>query len=288
MPKIFNLSCFTAGVDAMKKRSVFSIFSFAFLLLFLSALSGSIALAQSGLDAHTIALFNFENVSGKKVKNEAGDAKLDGELKGDAKAVFGAGYAGAGLVLDGDGDYMRVNPFGNPAEGSLELWFKVTHAKPSPKSDAPGVLWNLSDIGNEYGEKFSSPSYLGTHTGLAAPNLWFGIWTGKWDVADSGIDAKTLVGVWHHVAGTWGKRGIEIWIDGKLKGTNKNYTGALPEPNYKAWHLGSGSWRADMEGTLDGVRLSKKQRIAEEFLLLLPVQAHGKLTTSWGYIKLKN
>ena len=252
-------------------------------LLAFSPLSSSHA--QLGRDAFTLALFNFDLSSVKVVKNEAGDAKLDGELKGDAKVVAGAGKVGGGLVLDGDGDYMRVGNFGNPPEGTVELWFKVPHVKPSPKSDAPGVVWNLTDMGKEYGQKFSSPAYLGTHTGIAAPNLWFGLWTGKWEVADSEVDAKTLVGDWHHVAGTWGKRGIEIFIDGTLKATNKNYTGALPEPGYAAWHIGSGSWRADMEGVIDGVRLSNKQRTAEALLLTLAVSPKSKLAVSWGQIK---
>lgn len=272
---IFNsYACFFLGLHRL-----------SVLLLVLGPLFSSQAQAQFGRDAATLALFHFDNPSGKVVKNETGDSKLDGELKGEAKIVLGAGKFGGGLVLDGDGDYMRVGNFGNPQEGTVELWFKVPNVKPSQKSDAPGVVWNLTDMGKEYGQKFSSPAYLGTHTGIAPPNLWFGIWTGKWEVADSGVDAKTLVGDWHHVAGSWGKRGIEIFIDGKLKGSNKNYTGALPDPAYTAWHLGSGSWRADMEGVIDGVRLSNKQRPADELLLTLAVAPKNKLAITWSQIK---
>ncbi len=249
---------------------------FVYLLIIICQIS----YAQTGLDANTLALYNFDTPSNKLVVNEVGNDKLNGELFGDAKIMLNAGKYGGGLVLDGDGDYMKVNPFGNPEEGTVELWFKVPHANPSKKSLAPGVLWTLTSACKDYGKSSDSPFILATHTGLAAPNLWFGIWTDKWIVADSGIDPKKLVGEWHHVAGTWGKRGIEIYIDGKLAGTNKDFKDALPDPSYEFWIIGSDSWKADIEGIIDGVRLSNKQRTASELLLSLPVQLKDKLTTT--------
>jgi hypothetical protein len=246
---------------------------------------GNFAYAQLGADDHTLALYNFDTVSGKKVKNETGNAQLDGELFGDAKVVQGEGQYGGGLVLDGEGDYMRVEPFGNPEEGTVELWFKVPDAKPSAKSLAPGVLWTLTSAGKEYGEANDSPFIIATHTGIAHPNLWFGVWTGAWVTADSGVNAESLAGQWRHVAGTWGKRGIEIYIDGELKGTNKDFTDPLPDPAYTAWIIGSDSWKADVKGVIDGVRLSDKQRTAAELLLTLPVQPQGKLAMTWAGLK---
>ena len=55
--------------------------------------------AQFGVDAHTLVFFNFDTPDGKKVKNEALDTKLDGELFGYAKVIQGAGKQGGGLVL---------------------------------------------------------------------------------------------------------------------------------------------------------------------------------------------
>lgn len=241
--------------------------------------------AQTGMDANTLVLFNFDTLSNKTVKNETGDTKLDGELLGDAKVVLGTGKYGGCLVLDGDGDYLRVNPFGNPNEGTVEFWFNVPRAEPSKKSLAPGVLWTLSSACKEYGESSDSPFIIATHTGIANPNLWFGIWTDKWIVADSGMDAKNLTEQWHHVAGTWGPRGVEIYIDGKLAGADKNYKDALPDPTYKAWIIGSDSWKADIEGRIDGVRLSNKQRTATELFLSLSVQSTGKLASTWAQVK---
>ena len=241
--------------------------------------------AQFGVDDHTIAFYNFDTVSGKTVQNEAGDAQLDGELFGDAAVVLGEGQHGGGLVLDGAGDYLRVEPFGNPPEGTVELWFKVPDATPSQKSLAPGVLWTLTSACKEYGEANDSPFIIATHTGIVHPNIWFGIWTDTWLVADSGVDAESLVGQWHHVAGTWGERGIEIYIDGELKGTHKDFKDPLPDPTYTAWIIGSDSWQADVRGVIDGVRLSDTQRTATEFLLNLPVQPQGKLAVTWAGLK---
>lgn len=239
------------------------------------------------MDANTLVLFNFDVPTNKVVRNEAGDPKLNGELFGDAKVVMGAGKFGGGLVVDGDGDYLRVSPFGNPEEGTVEMWFKVPHVKPSQKSLAPGVLWTLTSACKEYGKSFDSPFILCTHTGIAHPNLWFGIWTDRWLVADSKINAEKLVGEWHHVAGTWGKRGIEIYIDGKLAGVNKDFKGPLPDPTYEAWIIGSDSWKADIEGIIDAVRLSNKQRTELELLMSLQVGCSAKVTSLWGQIKSK-
>jgi len=263
-------------------KNLLCIFHFGFILFIIIS---EFCHAQTGMDANTLVLFNFDTPSNKTVVNESGDANLNGELFGNAKIAQGEGKYGGCLILDGDGDYLRVNPFGNPDEGTVEFWFKVPHANPSQKSLAPGVLWTLTSACGEYGESFDSPFILATHTGISSPNLWFGIWTDKWIVADSGIDANDLTGQWHHVAGTWGKRGLEIYIDGKLSGENKDFAGTLPDPAYKAWIIGSDSWKADVEGAIDGVRLSNKQRTKSELLLSLQVQSSGKLASVWGSIK---
>ena len=259
---------------------------FVCFILFLLIFGSRTSYSQMGMDNSTLALYNFNTPSNKIVINEAGNDKLNGELFGDAKITQGPGKMGGGLVLDGEGDYLRVNPFGNPEEGTIELWFKVPHANPSAKSLAPGVLWTITGACKEYGESSDSPFIIATHTGLAPPNLWFGIWTDKWNLADSGTDPKNLAGEWHHVAGTWGKRGLEIFIDGKLAGSNKDFKDPLPDPAYKAWIIGSDSWKADIEGIIDGVRLSNKQRTASELLLSLPVESLGKLATTWASVKL--
>ena len=83
-----------------------------------------------------------------------------------------------------------------------------------------------------------------------------------------------------------GQRGLEIFIDGKLAGSNKDFKDPLPDPAYKAWIIGSDSWQADIEGVIDGVRLSHKQRTASELLLSLPVESLGKLATTWASVKI--
>ncbi len=101
--------------------------------------------------------------------------------------------------------------------------------------------------------------YLGVHR-KSSKNLVFMVLDGsRWNVADSGIPPQDFVGVWRHLMGSWGPRGVEIWVDGVLRGTNP-YTGGLPNPNYATILIGTDSWRYDSHSLIDEVVIYDTQR----------------------------
>ena len=95
---------------------------------------------------------------------------------------------------------------------------------------------------------------------------------------------KDLVGEWHHIAGTWGPRGVEVWIDGELKGTNEAWKLGIPNPAYQTLLIGSNSWHGDINGIMDELRVSDIQRDSL-FLLSIGIEPRSKLTITWGSIK---
>ena len=191
-----------------------------------------------------VALYHFDG--------DADDAtgRHPGELFGDAS--FTEGVYGQALKLDGSGDYVRVgnlhqDPTRDLSQGSIEMWINLESAS---------TKFVLAGCGKEYGRSWDDGFYLGRYD---SKNLVFMIWQGGWRVADSGIPAEDFVGVWRHVMGTWGPRGMEIWVDGILRGTNP-HTCRLPNPNYSTALIGTDSWRWDAHGIIDEVMICDLQR----------------------------
>ncbi len=202
--------------------------------------ASTIATASEEMTDEIVALYYFDG--------DADDAtgRHPGELFGDASFFAEEGYAQA-LKVDGDGDYVRVgnvhqNPTRDLSQGSIEMWIKLESAPTD---------FVLAASGREYGGCFDDGFYLGTHSSYSK-NLVFMIWSGGWKVADSGIAPEDLMGEWRHVMGTWGPRGVEIWVDGILRGTNP-HTGGLTNTNYSTVLIGTDSWKSDAHGLMGGV-----------------------------------
>jgi len=200
------------------------------------------------VDANTVLLYHLDDT----VIDEVGHH--DGSLSGDA--TFATGRFGDGLSLDGSGDYVRAgNVHQNPSrridQGTAELWFKLTAAP---------TYFVLAGSGREYGGSWDDGFFVGRHASYLN-TLAFGVWGGGgWVWADSGVTPESLVGQWHHVAGTWGSRGLEIWLDGQLLGATP-YTGGLPNPAYETMLVGTDSWTWSTPGFIDEVRVSDVQRL---------------------------
>ncbi len=247
--------------------------AFCFSLLAVIALCTTLAYGQ--VDDHTILYYSFSQTVGGKVPDEAGG--YDGELGGDAAVTKNSGGKfGEGLNLDGDGDYIRAGNIGAPEEGTIEAWVKIESFEKHNDGDA------FASMGKEYGGT-GDVMLFGVHQKFNL-NIQFGMYSGGWKWADSGVPVEDLVGEWHHMAGTWGPRGLEIWIDGELKGTNEAYTLGIPDPAYQTMLIGANSWHGDIHGIMDELRVSDIQRNSE-FLLSLGVESKGKLVITWGNIK---
>ena len=234
------------------------------------------------IDKDTIAYYSFNQLEGGKVVDESGNND-PAELFGDA-SLTGAndGISGKAMEVDGDGDYIRLGNIGAPDEGTIEVWIKYRNFQ--AHADGDGIV----GIGNEYGGT-GDVGLMGGHQGQGASKIIFGFYQGgwKWAVADTEVEAN-LLNEWHHVAGTWGKNGIELWIDGEKKAEFKDYKAGIPKVDYATMLVGSNSWRGDLNALIDEFRLSKTQRGPDTFLYpekAFPVQPKDKSTTTWGRIK---
>jgi hypothetical protein len=146
-------------------------------------------------------------------------------------------------------DNVHQSPSQSTGNGTVEAWIYL--------SSAPSYFVALGS-GTEYGSTWDDGWLLGRHGGYS-DKLVFGIWSGGWNFADSGIAPESLVGGWHHLAGTWGSQGVEIWIDGVLKGQN-SFTAGLQNASYATALIGADSWTWCTPGLIDEVRISSVQR----------------------------
>ncbi|OPY90227.1 MAG: hypothetical protein A4E72_00760 [Syntrophus sp. PtaU1.Bin208] len=228
------------------------VFFFAATVLLMSAPNGNALLTVPyTVDANTVALYHLDSAPGGVTPDSVGNH--DGVLNGNAQ-ITSSGKFGGGLLLDGNGDYVRLgnvhqNPVRDYTQGSVEAWVNLSSTK---------SYMVVLGSGTEYGNNWDDGWFLGRHSGYS-DKLVFMIWNGGWNVADSGITLESLVGGWHHLAGTWGAKGIEVWVDGVLKGTNPTAV-APSNPNYSTALIGTDSWTWATPGTLDEVRISDIQR----------------------------
>lgn len=73
---------------------------------------------------------------------------------------------------------------------------------------------------------------------------------------------------WTHVAATCGPKGMQLFMDGVLKGT-VNYTGCFDQlPSHANYYIGRSNWAVDgyLKGAVAGVRISNKQRYNGSFV----------------------
>jgi len=141
------------------------------------------------------------------------------------EATIGAGGKfGNALILNGHtgsdwGTYMdMVSPPIYPT-GTLEAWVKL---------DTMPTLGAIMNGGGVYKSAFNNTRLqLSVYQSGGNNYLRFGLWipsTGDWAWAQYMITPTFLTSEWHHIAATWGPRGLELWIDGILRATNP-YTG---------------------------------------------------------------
>lgn len=206
-------------------------------------------IAPSGeysVDAYTRALYHLNFSAFGGVLEEVSQTYKN--LIGLGKIVPN-GRFGAALSLDG---YSRVE-LGDPgalSQGTVEAWVLFAEAN----AVQPIFAVPRYSITNQMLLFLGSSSYF--------PTLRFGLYDGE-DITywvDSGITPSSLAGCWHHIAGTWGPRGIEIWIDGTLRSADRSVTTGMAWSN-PFWRLGCDNEGQCMTGILDEARISRIQRI---------------------------
>ncbi len=155
------------------------------------------------------------------------------------------GRFNSGIGLDGSGSYLDPGNLGSQGRGTVEAWVHLTN----PSS--PFRLFAAT-----YDNR-NQPIFLGD-TSSGSPII-FSVNSGNFYVVNSGVSASELLGCWHHVAGTWGPRGLEIWIDGRLLSANPSAPPGMPY-SISSWRVGCDFGFRCMNGVLDDVRVSTDQR----------------------------
>jgi len=200
--------------------------------------------AQAGLNDGLVAYYPFNG----NANDESGNGN-NGAVYGATLTQDKAGSLSSAYLFDGIDDYMELPHPGYLAEGTVAAWvYFQTVPNPFP---ANGWMWFCISE-NPINQNFEGVDF-GVHP-YYANNLAFGIydksiWDWRW--ADSGV--QPVAGTWYHFVGTWGSGGINIYIDGELKGSNP-YTGGIPQWTHYNY-LGGNTWGGYVNSALDEVRI---------------------------------
>ncbi|MBI5301508.1 MAG: hypothetical protein HY868_05170 [Chloroflexi bacterium] len=262
--------------------------------------SPRLPLAPPSVDPYTVALYHFDSADGNSVPDAVG--LHPGTLNGNA--MLTAGLYGNALRVDGRGSYARIGNLGYLSAGTVEAYVDFSSACPYVSS-----YFSILSAGNDYGSgQYAARMFV---DGM----LMFQIGSAGWHHVDTGINpCRYLAGgntgpyfyptpvVWpyekwrfHHLATTWGPRGIEFWVDGVLHGVSVDplppsnvYThrcnpqmqlgsaiyplceiptiGLVPGAyaggfgNYTTWLIGCDPAGSCFNGRIDEVRISNIQR----------------------------
>ncbi len=174
------------------------------------------------------------------------------------------------LQFDGVDDYIQHPELVKDLKkGTISLWFRVNSWNPGY---AGMYFWSGTTYLPNTGscrDKFN----LGAHPGNGDDQILFGIESDGWNWAESGVIPDP--GQWYHLAGTWGPKGLKIYVNGELKGTNA-YNGPAPWLNYNL--IGSSSWPGtNIDGVIDEVSVHQRALNAEEIFKL----SRGDVGESW-------
>ena len=222
-------------------------------------------------DGYTVALYHMNSLTPwGYVPDTVG--LHDGLLRGGAALMPDGRYNGSLSVFGNypyvdtlSGDVLRANTL----YGTVEAWIKPY------VTSAPFSVLTIGSV------PIVNSQYLSLGMQSSNGTLSFGVYdntTMQW--ADSGITVSSLAGCWHHVAGTWGQRGVEIWVDGVKRGMYRYY-GQL----YAAsgdFLMGCNGYGQCMNGYIDEVRVSSVQRTFLTPDVLAPVRLRAPGAPSTG------
>jgi hypothetical protein len=213
------------------------------------------------VDTYTLALYHMNSLNAQGGIPDA-TGQHDAGLRGVATLESQGRYNGS-LWVNGNNSFAFGRNL-NSRYGTVETWIKL---------DDSFSPFSALSIGAAPGEGY----YYYLTLGMPYRNgtLQFGINDNtQMHWADSGMAVSTLAGCWHHVAGTWGPRGVEIWVDGVKRGTN-GYTGQLFADGL--FVMGCNAHSECMIGYLDEVRFGNVQRSFTPPLRPAPVSAPTRL-----------
>ena len=234
----------------------------------------------AAVDKHTVAVWLFEEGSGKTVRDASGNGH-HGEITGKLNWV--KGKLGKGLEFPGDGSGYIIVDSTNKLELetlTIEAWVKV---------EAATAKWQGIVVKQQAG----------------CTNRNYGIWVHNnanvlhAQIGSNGgcafnMNATTEItdNKWHHLAFTYdGNMGL-LYVDGKLEMEKEtNVTFQSDDPIYIG--VPNKDNQNGLLGIIEEIRISNIARTEAEIkeamnvglAQILSVDPESKLTTRWGYIK---
>ena len=263
---------------ATNTESCYNVKCFFIAVAVLALLGGM--LANAAVDENTVAVWLFEEGTGKVVKDASGNGH-DGKFAGSPKWV--KAKFGTGLEFPGDaGGYVVVDSTKELELEtlSIEAWVKVEES--TGKWQGMVCKQQAGCTNRNYGiwvhvDKSVLHAQIGANGGCA-----FSI-DGTTDITDN---------KWHHFAFTYDGKMGRVYVDGELETEAPNaQTFQSADPiTIGVPNLNNAN---GLKGIIDEIRISNVARTEKEIqeamdvglAQILSVEPGGKLATRWGYLK---
>ena len=240
----------------------------------------SVISADAAVDKNTVAVWLFEEGSGKIVKDASGNGH-DGEFTGSLQWV--KARSGTGLEFPGDGSGYIVVDSTKKLELetlSIEAWVKVKE----PTGKWQGILCKQEAgcTDRNYGIWVQVDQKV-LHAQIGANGVCAFNMNGTMEITDN---------VWHHLAFTYDGDMGRLYVDGRLE-TEKPNTNSFQSTAPITIGVPNVDNTNGLLGVIEEIRISNIARTQNEIkeamdvglATILNVEPNGKLTTRWGYIK---
>ncbi len=195
------------------------------------------------VDASTLALFHLNPAPPHETWEEVSQQY---RVLGGQAAIVAGGRFSSGLELDGNGSYLDPGNLGSQGAGTVEAWVRLDGSFSTQPLFKTAQYYNGDGASLFFGATSSNQLLLAISNGIGSYSVSTPLPTG-------------LPGCWHHMAGTWGTRGLEVWIDGSLRNVNNTFSGGMVNQVF-GWRVGCNFSGNCTKGTLDEVRVSSIQR----------------------------
>ncbi len=199
-------------------------------------------------DANTVLLLHFNEAGGDTVTDASSNDNM-GTISGGAGR--GAGVFGSAVNFDGVDDYVTIpnHTSLNVVDNlTIEFWFKPTT-----------IVLNKDILFRNWNWRLAGRS----------GNILRMIFYDSVGVLDSIYTPALTLGVWHHIAATYGSGHMGLYVDGTRIGyipTNKNpLRSESGNPLYIGRGYPSGGIWSYFTGSIDELRISKCIRYTDNF-----------------------
>jgi len=227
-------------------------------------------------DTNTLALWHFNEGGGDKITDSSSN-KFNGTVEG--KPDWGdedwnkAGAKGKSFKFDGNTviNVGKIDELKTPDAITVEAWVYP--------EDLSG--WKL--ICCNWGGAVVGAWHLGVENGMPRFHI-----TNNAGVTVDASGGKLETGKWFHVAGTYDKKAVKIYVDGKLI-AEKNADGSLKKNDMDVVIGSKDSREFKWKGRIDEVRISKIAREPKDMSPNLSgpqaVNLLNSLIITWGKVR---